>query len=367
MYSGKRIICLIMFTWMIKMAIGTIAINIYQDTTVGMEDHLTISYSSGANYNIFPNYLWNSHVFTLRWPDSLGANVVCGLTDIHSFLFATDPGLMGSPYPCGGYYYQKIITQALAKQFAINNGQTIEMLKIQICLPINMNCGFFELANCPDTCVASNFGCAAINNAVLGDQFCCVGIGAVACLPFAIQTTKLSAMPFSKGFVRLTANHLQAEVWENLLLERSTDGVNFHPIKSWKYNISETPDRLYFDDHGILPAKKYTYRLRLLIDNTEIFHTSSIEVQIGTSEPNFRAFPTPTQGTLYIEGWLPRAGLLWAELINGMGKRVFFLKIKGSLGLFKENLNLVNLPKGYYYLRLSGENGPLLEQVVIRY
>ena len=81
-----------LFCWLTKMAVATIAINIYQDTTFGMEDHLTIAYAAAANYNTFPNYLWNSHVFTLRWPDSLGSNVICGMTDIHGFLYATDPG-----------------------------------------------------------------------------------------------------------------------------------------------------------------------------------------------------------------------------------------------------------------------------------
>jgi hypothetical protein len=367
MPAGKRIICLMLFCWLTKMAVATIAINIYQDTTFGMEDHLTIAYAAAANYNTFPNYLWNSHVFTLRWPDSLGSNVICGMTDIHGFLYATDPGLMGSPYACGGYYYQKIITQALAKQFSITSGQSIEMLKIQICLPMNMTCGFFELADCPDTCVANNFGCAAINNAVLGDQFCCVGTGAAACLPLAIPETKLTAMPVSKSFVRLTAHNLQAESWETLILERSTDGFLFNRIHSWNYSTSEAPNQLIFDDQGALTSKKYFYRLRLLMDDIETFQTSPIQVHILATEQHFRVFPTPTQGTLYLEGWLPKAGSIQAELINGQGQSVLSQKMDASSGLFHRAIELSALPKGNYYLRLIGGQGVLLEKKVIYY
>jgi hypothetical protein len=362
----KKLLCFLSLLLAMQAASASIAINLTQDTTPGMRNFLVISFTAGIDYNTFPNNFWNNHVMTIRWADSLGAGAICGLTDLQGFLFAQDAGSLGSPYLCAGYYYQKLITTAFV-QVNISSGQTLEVAKLQVCLPQNISCGFFELVDAPDTCVTNNFGAASINNAALGDVYCCIGMGAAACEPLQTPSPRLQAVPYAEGFIRLKAAFLGGLDWKTCAIERSEDGNYFHALKSWTHQAGNRVPQVAFDDRGIEPVKKYHYRLRLTLANGEERFTPTLKVHLNPHGSRFQVFPNPSSGEVFLQGKLPAKTPVWVEVLGMQGKKLLRVNYPAQEGWLREKLSLRSLPKGSYLIRVSEENGLLAEEFVIYY
>lgn len=144
-----------------------VTIGIEQHTLGGDPNNLLVTYSAEVDYTDSGANIWNSQVFTLRWPVALGSAAVIGMSDQAAFSFAMD----GGPADGGdGFFYQKIVSSATNVALQIESGEVLPVLLINIAQqPVPV--GSFELVEAPNAWVLANNGQANVENAVLGEQF----------------------------------------------------------------------------------------------------------------------------------------------------------------------------------------------------
>ena len=101
-------------------------------------------------------------------------------------------------------------------------------------------------------------------------------------------------------------------------------------------------------------------------DSTSFQVTCTVSMDENGLDQAVRAFPNPSNGQLAIQinGATSFEGSL--EIINGVGKVLVNESVSKQEGRFELPLDLSNLPKGVYTLRLSGDNGQTNLRIVLQ-
>jgi PKD repeat protein len=101
-------------------------------------------------------------------------------------------------------------------------------------------------------------------------------------------------------------------------------------------------------------------------DSTSFQVTCTVSMDENGLDQAVRAFPNPSNGQLAIQinGATSFEGSL--EIINGVGKVLVNEAVSKQEGRFELPLDLRNLPKGVYTLRLSGDNGQTNLRIVLQ-
>ena len=142
--------------------------NILANIDIGISSNsrtISINYTSSQDFNLAPQNIWNSQVFTLRWSTDLGQNVFVNLTNTMMFSFQTDGPIVDGG---DGFYYQKFTSSATNVVQNFDNGVSTNVFEILVDHPTACE-GTFELVT-GTLFVSSIFGTASVNN-VLGEQF----------------------------------------------------------------------------------------------------------------------------------------------------------------------------------------------------
>ncbi len=126
---------------------------------------LIIAYKANTDFNSAPFNIWNSQVFTIRWSNDLGANVITNTQNLSAFQFVLDGSTVDGN---DGFYYQKFTAAMTNITVNMDANTALDVLEISL-LNDDVCGGDFELVT--DTpFVNSIFGTASVNN-VLGEQF----------------------------------------------------------------------------------------------------------------------------------------------------------------------------------------------------
>ncbi|NJL13964.1 MAG: T9SS type A sorting domain-containing protein [Microscillaceae bacterium] len=190
-----------------------------------------------------------------------------------------------------------------------------------------------------------------------------VGVGRLALngfSNFAIASTSIALSTFYTIWEsRATSEGLFLEwglvpgtIFYELSLEHSTDGLHFQVL-----HTSENLSGTYLHQPSALPQWHY-YRLKVQTPSSVLFSpVKAVYWPLGVGE--WRVFPNPARECLWIETNLPAPSKL--EICDLQGK---ILK-KSEILQTKTQLNLENLRKGEYLLKLITNTGVFTKKILV--
>ena len=145
-------------------AFGNVDIGVIEDPndTQG----LIIQYTPLEAYNTAPRNIWNSQLFTIRWPDALGENIVTTVGSPGPFGFSQDGVTEDGE---DGWYYAKFTSSADNIVADFEMGVTVDVMTITFVGGVD-RC-MVELVTTPNGWIDMNTGRASVNNAVAGELF----------------------------------------------------------------------------------------------------------------------------------------------------------------------------------------------------
>ncbi len=183
--------------------------------------------------------------------------------------------------------------------------------------------------------------------------------------PLPVELTSLEAIVTSNSVIIKwsTASEINNDRFD---IERSHDGLKFEKIGALKGNGSTTEMNKYqFEDRNPIIGASY-YRIKQ-VDFDGKFQNSSL-LSVNFDQLKYSLFPNPViKGELYLQLISGVTGYGKLTLINAMGQSAFTEEFTFE-PLTNQNLqiDLKNLPKGIYILKMQIDNKILKERVIIK-
>lgn len=262
--------------------------------TSNVNNKAKISFTSLQDYNSLPFNQWSSVAFTIRYPSSLGSNIVTTITALPGAnrVFGKD----GVAFLDGGFYYQKFVSNTTDVTFNINSGETIEVAEITFASNA-ISPSVFELIN--NSVVNTANGTASVNHAIFGETFNTFNpSSASVVLPITIKTFEVTK--FSSKSARLfwlTTLEINSDFFG---IERSKDGNNWETIGRVAAAGNSSKELAYdfIDDNLPLIRTKeqvFYYRLRMTDLDGQYKYSDVRGINFGKlSEGVVTIYPNPT-------------------------------------------------------------------------
>jgi hypothetical protein len=138
------------------------------------------------------------------------------------------------------------------------------------------------------------------------------------------------------------------------------------------YGVTGT-DTVYFDPTNLMVAGPdtitYSYTDSVTGCSNSIYYVTDLMICDGISEnPSlhlFSLYPNPNSGDFTLKLYIANDGILKAEVIDVIGKTIYSEDIHADAGIHAVPMNLQQLSKGIYSLRISGSNGSVVKRFVI--
>lgn len=144
------------------------------------------------------------------------------------------------------------------------------------------------------------------------------------------------------------------------VLEKSSDGNNFHPVakivrQNHQSDYKATDDAQY--------ESVYYYRIRMRnADGKEVF-SKIVKLNFGTSPAQrVKVYPNPVSESVTIESSIPIESV---RVMDGVG-RTLLHKTAGADNLLKMQINLERLRTGNYIIMITNRNGQTTPQKIIK-
>jgi len=173
----------------------------------------------------------------------------------------------------------------------------------------------------------------------------CAAIGA----PNELVATASSDTSIVLDWVDITDNETGFQ------LERST---SFNGGYSLIATLTENIET--YEDTGLTPETGYYYRVRAFNDqDTSIYSNKAFAatVIVDTDAPsllsNFKVYPNPTEGQVFIEWKNPVSASVVIRLLDVSGKALTSRTVPGSQQ--KQRISTEGLPAGFYWLEISNQ------------
>lgn len=179
-----------------------------------------------------------------------------------------------------------------------------------------------------------------------------ISIGPVCPLP--VEYLYFEASP-QDDFIQLDWETYSEEENFGFEVQKSTDGTLYHSI-GWVSSLSREGEgaSYRFDDHDVIPATPYTYRLYQEDINGNGFYSEVREAILdGPEKMEIRSvFPVPTRSFVEIELYIQSSTELEIQLYNMVGQQVSGETYQLSAGLNRLKIGMHMLPVGVYVGRL---------------
>jgi len=136
-------------------------------------------------------------------------------------------------------------------------------------------------------------------------------------------------------------------------IEKSPDGLNFHPIGTVREENNPRPHEDYtFEDRSPWPDQ--FYRLRIVGIHGEVFYSNIIHVKRGNIETGY-IIQNPVSGTLQAKIISRQTEMVRLQILDGEGRIVKIENSRLEKGEHIYSLDIGQLPKGIYYLVIPGQ------------
>lgn len=139
-------------------------------------------------------------------------------------------------------------------------------------------------------------------------------------------------------------------------IERSVNGITFSKIGTLKGSGNTSIQKTYqFTDEHPLAGTNY-YRIKQVDTNLDFMYSGIVSVQITEPVIGISLSPNPATNLVFVKINGLEADEIDLKLMDQNGKiyRAFSLKCKKGENIF--TVNIEDLPKGLYYINLSGKN-----------
>lgn len=144
-------------------------------------------------------------------------------------------------------------------------------------------------------------------------------------------------------------------------IERSANGLSFSKIGTIKGSGSSTMQKNYqFLDEQPLPGTNY-YRLKQVDNNDEFVYSGTISVLMSTTTASVNLSPNPANNLVFLKINSNDEGQTEMNLVDQNGKAYQSKSLKCVKGENNFILNIQELPKGIYYIRLTGSTNQTIK------
>jgi hypothetical protein len=181
---------------------------------------------------------------------------------------------------------------------------------------------------------------------------------AIANAPLPVKLLYFKAT-LVNGAVQLEWKTSQEVNNDHFDIERSSDGVQFTFLKKINGNgTTAHPQEYSASDPS--PFNTITYYRLKQVDGSDAFIYSGIVSIKITAAGLYRLFPNPASAFLIIDRAVTGPCLI--EILDASGKPV--RKDSFQAMQTRKNINLQNLSKGIYFIKLTQENNQWIQQVI---
>ena len=136
-------------------------------------------------------------------------------------------------------------------------------------------------------------------------------------------------------------------------IEKSPDGLNFHPIGTVREENNPRPHEDYtFEDRSPWPDQ--FYRLRIVGIHGEVFYSNIIHVKRGNIETG-HIIQNPVSGILQAKIISQQTEMVRLQILDGEGRLVKIENSRLEKGEHIYSLDIGQLPNGIYYLVIPGQ------------
>lgn len=177
-----------------------------------------------------------------------------------------------------------------------------------------------------------------------------------------------SAVMKSPGLVSLNWNTLNESDLANILVTRSTDGVNFETLATIAAKGGTTINQYYYNDATVsLTATKVFYQLSFVDNDGSVQKSRVVPITVGETAVPARLLPNPSKGSAILEFVAKNADRTALKITDQNGRIVKSQQVqitKGSNKLAIPGLDV--LPNGYYIVTLSVDDVLVSQSLVIQ-
>jgi Secretion system C-terminal sorting domain len=162
-----------------------------------------------------------------------------------------------------------------------------------------------------------------------------------------------------KGIKKGKVSQLQWEATNeknlvNYIIERSSDGKNFHPVGFTKPRAAAATDKVaydFIDDQPEIGINYYRLLSKGLGKDEKYSKVISLDFGLGLSG---RAYPNPLDGDLTIDLDIEsNSGVVEVGIFDVVGKQVYSKKIENSDRRINATLPTSDLPPGSYFIKVK--------------
>ncbi len=339
-------------------AFAQIDIGIQRGLPTATSQTVEFVYKPVIDYSVTPNNIWNSQVFTMRWPLAYGQNIVASVSNQSAFVF-----MLGAKSSDANYYYQIFETTGIATQ-AIGTGINPMVLRVTFAPSItSLQVSNMELitstAALPNVVVDDIGGTASINLAITGtDEFRTFDPAKpTATLP--VEFTFFRAKAIENTYILTnwaTASELSNAYFEVEKVKTIGEQVQIVGRKMGANNSNKTINYQLIDKNP-MSGESY-YRVAQYDNDGKRTNTEWQKVSINPELKqlfDYTVFPNPANDVLSIryEGELENECLV--ALYDVCGKLQHTQTVGDVEGNKTVNLNVNHLEKGVYFCRFNGK------------
>lgn len=139
-------------------------------------------------------------------------------------------------------------------------------------------------------------------------------------------------------------------------IERSANGITFSKIGVVKGsgNTSIKQTYLFTDEHPLAGANYY--RIKQVDTNLDFMYSGIASVEISEPQVGISLSPNPATNLIFVKVNEMEADVVDLNLMDQHGKIYKSISLKCKKGENIFTVNIADLPKGLYYINLSGKN-----------
>lgn len=113
-------------------------------------------------------------------------------------------------------------------------------------------------------------------------------------------------------------------------------------------------------------AEDYCGNLSLFTHTILITHITSSNGLVNESNLSLEVYPNPSRGKLYVKIESGSVKKYQLQLLNNLGQEQFIKEIETWNSIHEEKINISNLPKGNYFIKVFNEENSQVKKVVLQ-
>jgi hypothetical protein len=150
---------------------------------------------------------------------------------------------------------------------------------------------------------------------------------------------------------------------------RSGDGVIASIYFTTTSNLTSTGNSVEvpftITNVKVISANDSVLAINTVNDTVTIFDDMILGIPAPGAE-NLHVFPNPSEGIFTVNFTSPKVSDYTIEILNPIGQVVYSEQVKQASGMIRKEIDLSNQPAGLFLVKISGENGAVIQKILTR-